>query len=117
MTTSDEIFESAVRSTGDLAGVFEYDGDTCYFYLYLPRADTNKIRATIYVCNGCADLKAQDILIRWSEEEQMVGLFIQGVLWAAFDVGSSLGFGGKYSSGGRPSVPPQIAAVFVPPTT
>ncbi|WP_286203065.1 hypothetical protein [Rhizobium lusitanum] len=29
----DQLFESAVRSSGDLAGVFEFDGDVGYFYL------------------------------------------------------------------------------------
>jgi hypothetical protein len=31
---SADIFDSSVRSDGDLAGVFEYDGQTGYFYLY-----------------------------------------------------------------------------------
>jgi hypothetical protein len=31
---TDEMFDSSIRSAGDLAGVFEYDGETGYFYLY-----------------------------------------------------------------------------------
>jgi hypothetical protein len=29
-----EILKNTTRSAGDLAGVFEFDGDTSYFYLY-----------------------------------------------------------------------------------
>jgi hypothetical protein len=32
--SANEMFESASRANGDLAGVFEYDGETGYFYLY-----------------------------------------------------------------------------------
>ncbi len=32
--TTEEIFDSCVREKGDLAGVFEYDGEAGYFYLY-----------------------------------------------------------------------------------
>ena len=28
-----EMFVSAIRSSGDLAGIFEYDGETGWFYL------------------------------------------------------------------------------------
>lgn len=112
MTTSNEIVESAVRSSGDRAGVFEYDGDTCWFYLYLPRASTNRILATVHVCDGCADLNANDILVRWNEQEQLLGLFIRGTLWAAFDATSDLGFGGKYRPGSEPSVPSWMTAAF-----
>jgi hypothetical protein len=37
-----EIFVSSVRSTGDLAGVFEYDGETGYFYLYRAKGASGK---------------------------------------------------------------------------
>lgn len=30
--TNEEMFDSSTRSKGDLAGVFEYDGETGYFY-------------------------------------------------------------------------------------
>lgn len=40
---SSAIFESATRSAGDLAGVFEHDDDTGYFYLYdLSRGEGQK---------------------------------------------------------------------------
>ena len=29
-----DIFDSSIRRAGNLAGVFEYDGENAYFYLY-----------------------------------------------------------------------------------
>lgn len=32
--THQDVFDSSIRSKGDMAGVFEYDGDSGYFYLF-----------------------------------------------------------------------------------
>jgi hypothetical protein len=37
-----KMVESAVRSVGDQAGVFEYDGDTGHFYLYKPKGEKDQ---------------------------------------------------------------------------
>jgi uncharacterized protein len=43
---ADEIFESASRAAGDLAAVFEYDGETGYFYLYELQTGTGVVQMT-----------------------------------------------------------------------
>ncbi|WP_437294750.1 DUF2251 domain-containing protein [Sorangium sp. So ce426] len=102
----DEIFDSAVRPAGDLAGVFEYDGDTGYFYLYATGEGTGqKVLDAIHVLSGMPDFGETDISIRWDSEEQKVGLFIKGILWAVYDCARRAKYGGAYKSGGKPSLP------------
>jgi hypothetical protein len=103
----EEIFESVSRSAGDLAGVFESDGETGYFYLYDTKAGENtRIVNAIRMFVGAPDFSEAEILIRWDIEEQNVGLFIRGNLWAAFDCDSGKKFGGNY----RPRATPDISA-------
>lgn len=98
---SDEIFDSSVRSAGDLAGVFEYDGETGYFYLYQTEGGKDhKVLGSIRVLSGEPDFGDVDIAIRWDPANRRVGLFIRGVLWAAFDDCRER-YGGNY----RPGVP------------
>jgi len=47
---SNEIFANSIRASRDLAGVFEYDGDTGYFYLYEPKGA--KIIGALHVVSG-----------------------------------------------------------------
>jgi hypothetical protein len=102
----DEIFDSAVRPAGDLAGVFEYDGETGYFYLYATGGGAGqRVLDSIHVLSGEPDFAKSDISICWDSEEQKVGLFIKGVLWAAFDCGRRTKYGGSYKPGGKPSLP------------
>jgi len=109
----DEIFESATRSTGDLAGVFEHDGETCYFYLYATGGNVGKkVLDAIHVASGELDFAEADIIVRWAANEQRVGLLIKGVLWAVFDCGHRTKHGGSYRLGGKPSLPPGIEVGF-----
>ena len=102
----DEIFESAVRSACDLAGVFEYDGETSYFYLYaIAEIADHRVLDSIHVFSGEPDFIQADISIRWDSMEQKVGLFVKGLLWAVFDCRVSSKFGGGYSVGGKPTLP------------
>jgi hypothetical protein len=81
-----EIFKSDVRACGDRAAVFEYDGDAGYFYLYDTKGKQGqKVIAAIRVLVGKTDLIERDIAISWVAMETVVGLFIRGALWAAFD--------------------------------
>ncbi len=81
-----EIFESSVRSFGDLAGVFEYDGeDSCFFLFDLTKDKGKQCSGVIGVKSANADLGTSDISIKWSRSEEIVGLYIGGRLWAAFD--------------------------------
>ena len=111
--SSEEIFDSCVRSTGDLAGVFEYDGETCYFYLYEPeQGGSGKVIGSIHVLTGVPDFADADVSIRWDIKEQKVGLFIRDRIWAVFDSAQGLKFGGGYRAGARPLLPPEATVGF-----
>jgi hypothetical protein len=107
------MFDSALRSTGDLAGVFEYDGETGYFYLYEERGDKGRqVMAAIRVLTGRADFDEGDVAIRWDAGENSVGLFIRCQLWAAFDAKTGAKYGGNYRTGAQAEIPPQIVSAF-----
>jgi len=106
-----KIFDSALRSAGDMAGVFEYDGETGYFYLYDTRADQgHKVIDSIHVLSGRPDFTEADVTVRWDVSDGKVGLFICNALWAVFDSSHGTKYGGNYKAGKRPSLPPE--AVF-----
>lgn len=110
-----EIFDSAVRSAGDLAGVFEYDGETGYFYLYATdEAAGEKVLDSIHVLSTDPDFVEADVAVCWDSKEQKVGLFIRGVLWAAFDCHLGTKCGGGYEPGIKPSLPPGAEMGFQP---
>lgn len=101
-----EMFESTSRTCGDMAGVFEFDGETGYFYLYDTRAaDDAKILGAIRLLSGTPDFSEAEVSIKWDPEERYVGLFIRKGLWAAFDCASGEKFGGDY----RPNAVPDIS--------
>lgn len=80
------MFDSAVRSIGDLAGVFEFDGETSYFYLYRVDAEEgNKVVEAIKVGVGELSYNQAEVKIHWSADESMVFLRIVGRVVAVFD--------------------------------
>ena len=108
-----DLFESATSSTGDMAGVFEFDDDTGYFYLYdTGEAQGQKILGAIQVLVGSPDFQQDDIAIRWNASDSMVGLFVRDQLWAAFDVKNGAKYGGNYSASGSPEIPKEISRKF-----
>lgn len=107
----EEMFVSAVRSTGDLAGVFEHDGETGYFYLYdQTRPGSQRVIDAIHIFSGRPDFSEDDVDVRWSTDEEVVGFFVRGELWAAFRRGEK--HGGGYRSGGRANIPESVVASF-----
>jgi hypothetical protein len=78
---SNEIFANSVRASRDLAGVFEYDGDTGYFYLYEPKGA--KIIGALHVVSGVINFAFDNVSIRWDHSETKVGLFIKNVMWGS----------------------------------
>ena len=107
----EDMFVSAVRSAGDLAGVFEHDGETGYFYRYdQSRADSPQVLGAIHLISGAPDFSQSDVDVRWNEAEEIVGLFIRHQLWAAFSGSES--YGGDYRVDGRPDVPDSVVASF-----
>ncbi|MBZ9767335.1 hypothetical protein LB526_11245 [Mesorhizobium sp. CA6] len=103
-----DVFDSAVRTKGDLAGVFEYkeeDGpqsDTAYFYLYEP---DGSIISAIHVRSGVWSITEADIAVKWDRDERHVGLFVFGVLTAAFDTETGARYGGRHGQDFNVEVP------------
>jgi hypothetical protein len=111
----DEIFESSTRSSGDMAGVFEFDGETGYFYLYETGGTrSNKILDSVRISSSTPDFTESDIAIQWDVEERRVGFLIKGVLWAVFDCDNRAKFGGDYRSNAASEVPPEVKKRFEP---
>jgi hypothetical protein len=105
------MFVSAVRSSGDLAGVFEHDGETGYFYLCdQSRPGAEQVLDAIHVVSGCPDFSEDDVEVRWSRDEEVVGLFVRRGLWAAFRGREK--HGGDYRSGGRADIPEAVVESF-----
>ncbi|MDI1429922.1 DUF2251 domain-containing protein [Polyangium sorediatum] len=66
--------------------MFEYDGETGYFYLYATGAvGEARVLDAIHIVSGETDFAASDVTIAWDPGEIRVGLFICGRLRAAFD--------------------------------
>jgi len=109
----DEIFESAARSAGDMTGVFEFDGDTSYFYLYeLNSVRGNKILGAIQITSSPPKFAESDIAIEWCMDEEMVGFSVKGIIWAAFDCQNIEKFGGSYFEYGKPDIPAAVKEKF-----
>jgi hypothetical protein len=113
--TTEEMFESSVRSKGDFAGVFEYDGEAGYFYLYECGGDAGqKVAGAIRVLSGEADFEQTDLAIRWDESEKRVGLFIRGQVCAVFDADGGAKYGGTYRRDVQADMPPEVLKEFRP---
>jgi len=109
---STEIFESSVRSTEDIAGVFEYADNSGFFYLYFLRnKDDEKIQGAIPIAFGEVCFSEADIEILWNVEENLVALLIFGQLCAVFDVDRKVSYGGNVKNNSF-DIPHEIKAAF-----
>jgi hypothetical protein len=109
----DEIFESAVRSGGDLAGVFEFDGEVGYFYLYkTEEKQGNKIVDSIGILLNTPIYPLQSVAVEWDLNEENVGLVIDGILWAIFDCANGKKYGSTYSKNTKPNLPTEVIRGF-----
>jgi hypothetical protein len=107
-----EIFDSSVRSLGDLGGVFEYDGETAYFYLLdHQRAEGQTVVDAIHITSKQPDFGKDDVRVEWDTSETKVGLLIKRELWAAFEADGKK-YGGNYQPGARPNIPDAVAESF-----
>jgi hypothetical protein len=108
-----EMFESSLRTCGDLAGVFECDGETGYFYLYEERANEGqKVAGAIHVLTGSPDFGQEDVSVVWDTSERFVGLFIRRQLWAVFEGQNRAKHGGDYLADSEPLIPKEIVRAF-----
>lgn len=106
------IFESSIRTSGDLVAVFECDHDGGYFYLFdLAKEKGQQARAVIEVSDRSVSLQGSDISVRWNASEDIAGLCIRGDLWAAFDEHGGR-YGGSYGMLDAPSIPLEVARRF-----
>ena len=103
---------SAERSDADLAGVFEFDGETSYFYLYRTAKNREQVLDAIHVFSGIPDFSEADIAVRWNPAQDKVGLFIRDELWAVFDTHTQLRMGGDYEHGDATRVPLDVVNEF-----
>ncbi len=107
------MFHSNVRSTGDLAGIFEFDGDTGYFYLCeIASNQGRKVAGAIRVLTTKPDFGQADVLVRWDSSESKVGLFIRDRLWAVFDAITGAKYGGNYHASFPPGIPAEMTNAF-----
>lgn len=108
-----KIFISKVRSAGGLAGVFEYDGETGYFYLYDQRREPGKkLLDAIQILSTPADFEEREVEVLWNSNETCVGLVIRDQVWAAFDTRTQAKYGGDYRRNAVLPVPEEIVKAF-----
>lgn len=93
--------------------MFEFDGESAWFYLYATPEDRGHfVMDSLHIFSGALDFSASDVDVRWDKTDTSVGLFINDVLWAAFDCSQRKGHGGNYKLGGHSSVPASLVARF-----
>ena len=115
MEKSPDFFIDSIRSKGELAGVYEWDGDAAYFYLYGINKDAGKkILNSLHIYSGKPIFNDEDIVMKWDNKEEKVGLYILGELWAVFDVAEGRKYGGNYSLNRSPDIPKEILEEFLP---
>jgi hypothetical protein len=108
---TDEIFRSSDQNGNHAFGVFEYDGEVGYFYLYDQSRLSNNVVAHVRIIAGRIDFNDRDMEITWSKDRNYLGLYIKNTLWAVFDT-NGIKYGGNYVSGGRPDIPSAVVAMF-----
>ena len=108
-----EISKSSLRSFGNLPGVFEFDGETGYFYLYdQTREPPQKLIDQIRIFGPKPDFDDHDVVVRWDDSEKRVGLLIRRELWAVFDAEAKTKYGGDYLPQAKSTVSAEIARLF-----
>jgi hypothetical protein len=82
-----DVYESATDDLGRFGAVFERDDETAYFYLLDMRKQEGKRIVSAFNAKAVTDLPADTpVSIRWSSSVAAVGLFVDGVLSAIFDL-------------------------------
>ncbi len=91
MSVDDEIFLDSVRSAGDLALVYEWDGRTgC---CYLCEVEPMKIVAAVEVQHAKPNEAA--LAISWTDDERYVGFWERDELRIVYDCATEACYGGR----------------------
>jgi hypothetical protein len=98
-----DIYADALNNAGNLGAFFEADDDVGWFYLYKIRNPNRpdeeidlQIFGSVQVMRGKPDFAESDAVVRWSDDQTWVGLFIKGTLYAYFDIAAGWGIPGRY---------------------
>ena len=111
---SKEIFDTAVRTANDIAGVFEFDGEVAFFYLYDLKKEKGKmILDSIRVFTEDENFLEKDVNICWNQQETIVGLFIRSTLFAIFDTLNHKKYGRNSNIAEYESLPPEANNWFI----
>lgn len=103
---ADDIFITSTRTKGDYAGVFEYDGETSYFYLYsLGILDGKKIVGAIGLPYEITMESEPDLSVRWNKQETKVGVFLRDNLLGLFNLGLKSSGSGDFRGVTLPNIP------------
>lgn len=97
-------FIERIRFAGDLAGVFEYDEETAYFYLY---EVGGRVLDALQICTNCPSILDQDVDVRWDKLGHKVALFVNGAFCAMFVVSTREKFGGDWCNDRTPPLLPR----------
>lgn len=89
-------FITAVCEANGLAGVYEYDDGTAYFYLCsVGPSGHAAIIDNLQIDPRVRELSNGDIVLAWDDVGIRVGLFVKQVLCAVFNVDMHTKFGGR----------------------
>ena len=101
-----DIFITSTRTKGDYSGVFEYDGETSYFYLYsLGNPDGEKIVGAIGLPYEITRNSEPDLSVRWNKQETKVGVFLRDNLLGLFNLGLHPKAGEDFKGVTLPNIP------------
>lgn len=101
-----DIFITSTRTKGDYSGVFEYDGETSYFYLYsLGNPDGKKIIGAIGLPYEITMDSEPDLSVRWNKQETKVGVFLRDNLLGLFNLGLNSEGSGDFKGITLPNIP------------
>lgn len=109
--TSD-IFVTATRRDGRMAGVYEYDEDTGYFYLCEVVGGQPRVVDAIHIVSAPSNLDEESIEVRWSGDERCLALLIHGEPWAAYCPAERGKYGGNYTPDGIADLPATVKEQF-----
>ncbi len=86
-----EIFLENVRSHEDIAGVYEFDGTSGYFYLH--KLEPSKVIAALEIHRS--EPTAEDLALKWDVPERLISLWEKGERKAVYDCETGAIFGGR----------------------